>query len=179
MLWGVTTIRLRKDNSGQMSIDFLVGISIFLLAFLYLIANIPTLFVPFQSNSDELTMAADKVAATLVESELANTTDAGMPLPGIIDYSKFDALNAKIAGDSEDTRKKLGLGTGSRPYNLEIVLQEYSDSSDATNITISDGNKAGNSNVGQSRRFVTVRYNNRTGIDNFPGIKAVLVVRVW
>jgi hypothetical protein len=125
-------------------------------------------------------MAADKVAATLVETVLANTTDAGAPLPGIIDYSKFDALNSQIGSDSQGTRKKLGLDSGSRVYNLEVVLQEYSDSTYTfTNFTISDGNKAGNSNVGQSRRFVMVRYDNRTGIDNFPGIKAVLVVRVW
>jgi len=165
-----------NNNYGQISIDFLVGITIFLLAFLYLITSIPTLFIPFQSNSDELTMMADKVAATLVETELANTTEANTPLPGIIDYSKFIDMknNMSTSSGSLETRKSLGLDTGDRVYNLEVILQEYNDSTSAfTNYTISDGSSAGNSNVGQSRRFVMVRNN------DFPGTKAIMVVRVW
>ncbi len=167
-------MRNEYNCDGQISIDFLVGITIFLVAFLYLITSIPTLFIPFQSNSDELTMMADKVAATLVESELANTTAAGTPLPGIIDYSKFTRLNERINGDSIGTRKALGLDVGDRVYSLEVILQEYNDSTNTfTNYTISDGSSAGNSNVGQSRRFVMVRNN------DFPGTKAIMVVRVW
>lgn len=173
-------MRMVKDNNGQMSVDFLVGITIFLIAFLYLITAIPSLFTPFQSNSDELTMTADKVAALLVENELANNTDGGTPLPGIIDYAKFDNLNTRIKTDSIGTRTSLGLDTGNEVYNLQVVLQEYDDASDSfMNFTVSDGSQCGNENVGQSRRYVMARYSNRSAPDSFPGVKAVMVVRVW
>jgi hypothetical protein len=167
------------DDLGQMSIDFLVGVTIFILAFIFLYAAIPSMFAPFQSDSDVLTMAADKVTATLVEEELVNVT-GGEPLPGIIDYDKFNGLNGRL--NDPDELRSLGLGTSTGGvYNLQVVLQEYDDTTDTfTNITIPADVQPGNQNIGQSRRFVYVRYANTNAVPaSYPGIRSILVVRVW
>jgi hypothetical protein len=169
----------QKSDNGQVSIDFVIGIMIFIVAFLFLFAAIPSMFTPFQSNSDRLTMTADKVAANLVDNVLANKSN-DVPLPGIIDYNKFDNLNTQLNDD--DYKKSIGLGNEYGVYNIQVILQEYHTTTDSfTNFTVPlSSNQPGNQNIGQSRRYVQVRYLNRTGTtDYFPGLNAIMVVRVW
>lgn len=169
-------MRVGKDDGGQMSIDFLIGITIFLLAFTFLFAAIPSLFAPFQSNSDELTMTADRAGVVLVENLLVANTSNNMPQPGIIDIDKFNDLNAKLNGpDQVNVRKALGLDAGDCIYKIQVVLQQEN----GTNLIIPNNDQPGNQNVGQSRRFVFVRYHGTGNPANYPGLKAVLTVRVW
>lgn len=94
------------------------------------------MFVPFQSNSDELTMAADNAAMTLVENVLIDSRHAdsrlamasppasiiysGADTPGIIDHQKYmdlmNAINPGSPGYSQDNvikeKKYLGMGYG-------------------------------------------------------------------
>jgi hypothetical protein len=186
---GVLIMRVEKDNSGQMSIDFLLGITIFILAFLFLIMAIPQMFTPFQSNSDELTMIADRVGSTLVENELVSTNAMGEPLPGIVNAAKVndlrDTLNDPVLGEAK--RNSLGLDYGgAHPYQLQIEL-EYCDPNQDGSARIPDSEKfpnidPGNQNVGQSRRFVYLRDLGASGTDKikyYPGVKTIMVVRVW
>jgi hypothetical protein len=173
-------MRFNSDN-GQVSIDFVIGIMIFILAFLFLFAAIPSMFTPYQSNSDRLTMTADKVAANLVENILANES-SGMPQPGIIDYDKFDNLKTQLNNDYY--KESIGLGNEYGIYNILVILQEYN--STANNFTNSSAplsiNEPGNQNIGQSRRYVRVRHLDSSKFnttDYFPGLNAIIVVRVW
>lgn len=160
-----------------MSIDFIIGISIFLLAFIFLLAAIPSLFTPFQSNSDELTMVADRAGVVLIEDVLAMNTTNNMTRPGIIDIDKFNYLNSMLNGpDGVNVSKALGLDNGDRIYNFQVILDE----DNGTSLIIPNNNQPGNQNVGQSRRFVFVRYHDGTGtVADYPGIKALMTVRVW
>lgn len=121
---------------GQTSLDFLIGITIFLLAFIFVFAFIPKMFTPFVSNSDQLTMAADRAAEALVESVLIDTTHTdqdfaggfpaipdGAARPGIINGAKYLQLQDHISaadpvghyyspGDVIQMKKTLGLGYG-------------------------------------------------------------------
>lgn len=54
------------DESGQLTLDYLVGITIFLLALVFVFQYTTGLFTPFESSSDEVTMIADRVATTVV-----------------------------------------------------------------------------------------------------------------
>jgi hypothetical protein len=58
---------LSQDDSGQMNIDFLFGLAIFLMAFLYVFTFIPGLFVPYQASAIDLSSVAYKTGAILVE----------------------------------------------------------------------------------------------------------------
>jgi hypothetical protein len=170
-------MRMSQDTDAQMSIDFVIGVGIFLMAFIFVLIAIPGLFTPFQSNSDELTMTADRVATTLTENVLPETAPTGELLPGIVDISKYDDLKGVLSGSgSLAKRDSLGLKTGDRTYNLEVdILYE-----NGTKLSAPDNLQTGGQNIGQSRRFVYVRDpNSANSIDVYPGQKALLVVRVW
>ncbi len=173
-------MRAVKDNSGQMSIDYLIGITIFILAFIFLFTAIPSMFTPFQSNSDELTMMADRIAATLTEQTLAYRQSTSSPLmQSVVDKNLFDntyKTNLDLLYNS--------VGLDRDKYHIEARLEWYGPNPLNSNIpeihvgdAISDGSP-GNQNIGQSRRFVLVRDSTLLGAD-WPGLKAVLVVRIW
>jgi len=67
-----------KDERGQLSIDFLVGISLFILALLFMAHFIPGMFVPFQSETIDLSSVAYRTSVILVEDPgWWNKTGAG------------------------------------------------------------------------------------------------------
>lgn len=169
------------NDSAQTSLDFLVGVTIFLLAFIFVYSFIPGMFAPFNSNSDELTMTADRVAAMLVEVNLSQGS-TGAKLPGIINNSLLTSFTSKLTGsDNLNFRKSLGLiRNGNDVYNLEIVVEKQG----APQEIYSNGETLGYTNVGQSRRFVFIRDPskwdpNKTDYTNYPGIMATITVRVW
>ncbi|WP_449288758.1 DUF7287 family protein [Methanomethylovorans hollandica] len=59
------------DNNGQITVDYLVGITIFLLSLVFVFQYTNGLFTPFESSSDEVTMIADRVATTVVEDRIS------------------------------------------------------------------------------------------------------------
>ena len=58
---------LSRDDGAQSNIDFLFGLAVFLMAFLYMITFIPGLFVPYQASAVDLSSVAYKTGAVLVE----------------------------------------------------------------------------------------------------------------
>lgn len=168
----------RRDTCAQTSIDFLFGVAIFALAFIFVLIFIPGMFSPFNSNSDELTMTADRLAATLVEETL-RADSAGEKTPGIIDIDNVNTFKTKIEADASGVyRQSLGLTREGGVYSVEVEL-EIRNNPVVPIITI--GEEKGSSNIGQSRRFVIVR-NPDTTIDDddeYPGKYGILTVRVW
>jgi hypothetical protein len=170
-------VQSHTDNSAQISLDYLIGITIFLLTFIFVFAFIPGMFSPFHSNSDEITMAADRVAATLVENVLA-TGGAGSKEPCILDQASVDAFATSLAdpATSSQLRRTLGLNTtDGGQYNLEVVIDEQGMPSRVIN----NGQVPGMTNVGQSRRYALLRDSAGSGIDLYPGKPAIITVRVW
>lgn len=166
-----------SDSDAQISLDYLLGVTVFLLAFIFVFAFIPGMFAPFHSNSDVITMSADRVAATLVENTLATGT-AGNKQPCILDKAAIDAFKTNLASPATNVslRQSLGLNTtDSGQYNLEMVIEEQG----GPTIVANNGQEPGNSNVGQSRRYVLVRDSGGSGVDNYPGRAALVTVRVW
>ncbi|WP_319506294.1 hypothetical protein [uncultured Methanolobus sp.] len=47
------------DNEGQITIDYLISITMFLFAVVFVFNYTSGIFTPFQSNSDEVTLIAD------------------------------------------------------------------------------------------------------------------------
>jgi len=58
---------VHSDSSGQSSLDFLTGISIFLITFTYLVVQVPTIFAPFQTESTDLQPVAYRTCMILAE----------------------------------------------------------------------------------------------------------------
>jgi hypothetical protein len=126
-------------------------------------------------------MTADRVAANLVENILAYNSSNGEPMPGIVNLSKVNNLcGALKATDNETTRKSLGLDNGKTVYHLQVVFEMYDETTDTITPTeIPDTVVWGNQNVGQSRRFVYLRDPGAASTSGYPGIKTIMVVRVW
>lgn len=163
-----------NDTCGQISLDFISGIVIFMVTFLFLFQTLTSLFVPFQSSSDEIKSMSDRVAITLAESTsgLANSpTDNN-----IISLKKADELNYRMNTTTRynNLREDLGLSSETTLYNLNISLYDldktlYRDSS--LNVVLNNGPVLPqNTNVAQTVRVVYVEQD-----DEF----ALLYVRVW
>ena len=60
------------DDDGNLSIDFLVGFTIFMITLIYVATLIPTLFIGLQSNSIDYDAVAYRTGVILAE-------DPGMP----------------------------------------------------------------------------------------------------
>ena len=87
------------DNAGTLSIDFLAGFTIFLIAFIYVATLIPGLFIGLQSRTIDYDAVAYRTGVILVE-------DPGMPYnpswENLDDYHKGEVLRFGLAV-SKDT----------------------------------------------------------------------------
>jgi len=82
------------DDAGNLSIDFLAGFTIFMIAFIYVATMIPGLFINLQSKSIDYDAVAYRTGVILVE-------DPGMPYnpswATLTDYNKGDILRFGLA----------------------------------------------------------------------------------
>jgi hypothetical protein len=122
--------KMMKDKRGQMSIDFIAGLSLFMLALLFLAQFIPGMFVPFQTETIDLSSVAYRTSVILVEDPgwwdngTCNNTDwenqnaenisrIGLAVdrehPNMLDMSKLDVFENETLIDNENLTRKLGL----------------------------------------------------------------------
>ncbi len=163
-----------KSENAQMTIDYVAGMGIFLLSVAFVFQFMHSLFLPFQSGSDEVTLAADRVSTVLVE-RLLNEEQTGrvnMIDQGKLYYFNKTRLNYTDLASYNDALREVGLFSNETAYDLNIS---------AANLTSPDRSiyKGGptlpeNINVGQTGRLVTI-VNSSTGYKE----TAMLWVRVW
>lgn len=63
---------MKTDARGQTQIDFLIGMSVFLLAVAFTFGFVPTMIEPFSDSSGSDLQVADRSAAHLVEGALGS-----------------------------------------------------------------------------------------------------------
>ncbi|MCZ7357457.1 MAG: hypothetical protein O8C66_08015 [Candidatus Methanoperedens sp.] len=161
-----------KDDKAQMTIDYAAGMGIFLLAVAFVFQFIYGLFIPFQSGSDEVVLAADRVSTVLVERLLVADKAGAM---NIIDQGKLYYFNNMKLNHSNQTyyNNELGeLGLLSNEIIFDVNIS-------ATRLDGSIMNQSGpelpeNINIGQSKRLVLI-VNSSTGYNE----SAIISVRVW
>ena len=79
-----------NGDRAQITIDYVVGMGIFLLAIAYVFQFMYGLFIPYQSGSDEITLAADRTGSLLIERILVS--DRSMTM-NVIDQRKLYYFN--------------------------------------------------------------------------------------
>ena len=95
-----------KDKRGQMGIDFIVGISIFMLALLFFVSVISGMFLPFQTETIDLNSVSYRTSVILVE-------DAGYWNDGTNDGEDWE--------NNIDSTKRIGLAIDKmHPNELEL-----------------------------------------------------------
>ncbi|MCW7076503.1 MAG: hypothetical protein OCU18_04320 [Candidatus Syntrophoarchaeum sp.] len=137
-----------RESSGQISIDFLIGISLFLLTLVFLVQFIPTVFVSFGSESIDLSSVAYRTSVILVEdpgcwnnsatlrtesdweNHVDRTTRVGLAIdkdhPNILNLSKIEAFsNTTALNDSmliNCTTLYRIIGGNRITYNFNITI---------------------------------------------------------
>lgn len=153
------------DESGQITIDYLVGITIFLLALVFVFQYATGLFTPFESSSDEVTMIADRVATTVVEDRI-NTGDPHTS--NMVSSSLMANFFTQLDTNYASTQNSLGLNGTFFCYDLNVSLE---NSTKVISCTGKPLPQVGS--IGQTKRIVLV--------EDSSGNKqtAILSFRVW
>lgn len=115
----------RKDFNecqGLISIDYIIGISIFILSFFFLFNILTSMFIPFDSTTDEVKAMSNRISTILVESPSGIITDAQDP--NVIDTVKVSVLNESLNDPSklDDILTQFGLYTEETQYKLNVSL---------------------------------------------------------
>lgn len=162
-----------NNDYAQTTIDYIAGIGIFLVAVFFVFQFVHGLFVPFQSGSSEVTLAADRAATVLVE-RLLHAKYGG---PNVIDQGKLYYFNNTRLNYSNQTSynsvlREIGLFGNETVFDLNIAVANL-------NYPDSPVNQSGpalpeNTDIGQTNRLVLV-VNSSTGYNE----TAIISVRVW
>ncbi|MDK2892707.1 MAG: hypothetical protein PWQ49_1099 [Methanohalophilus sp.] len=149
-----------------MAIDYLVGITIFLLTVFFVFQYTSGLFTPFASDSDEITLVADRVATTIIENEMSAQS---ITTPNLVDKNRVAAFTNLLNVDYNDTIHALGLSGGYYTYNLNITIEN------STSVMYIAGEKLPYyGNIGHTKRVVLLEDKNAGTIE-----AAIVSVKVW
>lgn len=134
------------DDCGQLNLDFLFGVSVFLLTFLYAVTFIPGMFTPYQPGAIDLSAVAYRTSAMLAEDPgwCNSTANDGIPgngswenhqdcllriglandkeHPNILSLNKIKALENLVASNYTLVREKMGLN-GSIIYDINVTVE--------------------------------------------------------
>ncbi|HWR26334.1 MAG TPA: hypothetical protein VN316_00495, partial [candidate division Zixibacteria bacterium] len=153
------------------TIDYVAGMSIFLLTVAFVFQFMYGLFTPFQSSSNEITLASDRVSTILVDRLLADRSGA----LSVVDQSKLFYFNNTKLNYSNRTSYKnslgeLGLNSSEIFFDMNISVARLNES-----IMNQSGPELPEKlDVGQTRRLVLI-LNSSTGYNE----SAYILVRVW
>ena len=145
--------KMRKDEKGQMSIDFLVGMSLFMLALIFLVLVIQGMFLPFQTETIDLNSVAYRTSVILVEDpgwgdkgtdwekqNIENVSRIGLAIdkahPNMLDMKKLAVFENKTLINNANLARKLGLyrhiGNSDVYYGYNITIADLNDMPIAT-----------------------------------------------
>ncbi len=153
------------DENGQITLDYLVGITLFLLALVFVFQYTTGLFIPFESSSDEVTMIADRVATTVVEDRISS---GDSQTPNIVNSNLLDELFTQLNTSYRSTQDSMGLNGTFFLYDLNISLENGTKVLSCAGKTLPH-----TGNIGQNKRVVLVE-DSDGNIHN-----AILSFRVW
>jgi hypothetical protein len=154
------------NNSAQINIDYLISITIFLFAIFFVFQFTSGLFTPFQSDSDETTLIADRTSILIVENIMSV---GNVAVPNLINETKVNELFTQLDGDYYPTIDAIGLNGTYHSYNLNVTL----DNSTAV-INYAGRTLPSSGNIGQTKRVVVLMDTDSGTTEN-----AILSVRVW
>ncbi|MDW7777092.1 MAG: hypothetical protein SCH39_12280 [Methanosarcinales archaeon] len=181
-----TTLKLRSDctkkytvfpfgdTHAQISLDFIAGVVIFMMTFIFLFQTLTNMFVPFQTNSDEVKSVSDRVTKTLVESTkglASSQSDVN-----VISINRAEYINSLMdnASTYRTMQEEWGLYSSSNIYTINMSLYNTDGSlylNGTGGVVLNNGPQVPQStNVAQTIRVVYVDADDTI---------AILHVRVW
>lgn len=109
------TSRSTDRDRGQTTIDFAIGIGVFLLVIAFVLTSVPNLLEPFDRNVQDDTVAADRIADHLTEDLLGSPEE-----PYVFDHACTIAFfeNESVNPDDDDAGENTnGNGTFGGVYD--------------------------------------------------------------
>jgi hypothetical protein len=158
-----------KGEGAQITIDYIAGMSIFLLAVAFVFQFMYGLFAPFQSGSDDVTLAADRASTILVERLLVADN---IKAANVIDEKKLSNFFSELKNNETDALNDTGLfATKTVAFDLNVSVVNIT-----SNRLIIQGGRSlpENTDIGQTIRAVLI-VNSTNGNQTY----AILSVRVW
>lgn len=144
-----------RDDDGNINIDFLVGLMVFVLAFSYVMTAIPGIFIPYQSTSIDLGSVVYRTSSILVEdpgwftdkatnvsfsnweqgSNLNNVMRVGLAIdkrsPNVLSMDKIRAMQGL---PYLKVRDKMGLNN-TVMYDFSLTLRKIGSDSPLLNLS--------------------------------------------
>ncbi len=163
-----------------MTIDYIAGIGIFLLAVFFVFQFVLSLFVPFQSGADKVTLAADRASMVMVERLLHADKTGGLNIidQGKLYYFNNTRLNYSSQDNYTSALREIGLFSNENVFDLNMSVAypngTIMNRTDTSFPLVSGPALPDNTDVGQTNRLVLI-INSSTGYNQ----TAVISVRVW
>jgi len=132
------------DDGGQSNIDFMFGVGVFLVTFLYVATFIPGIFIPYQPGAIDLSSVVyrtsailaedpgwfshDNVNGTAWEENINDLSRVGLAddkdHPDVLSMDKINALNGILANKSNyaSVRDNMGL-YGTVEYDVDVSVK--------------------------------------------------------
>lgn len=158
------------NDKGQVTVDYLISITIFVFTIFFVFQYLSGLFTPFESNSDEVTLIADRVSTQVVEAIMS---EGDVATSNFVTSTKVDAFFAQLNGSYDDTRAFLGLMGTYIEHDVNITIEKNINGSSVL-VNSSGQILPSIGNVGQTKRIILFM-NDTTGITD----NRILSVRVW
>lgn len=158
-----------KSENAQVTIDYITGMGIFLISIAFVFQFTNTLFIPFHSGSDEVTLAADRASTVLVERILRAE---GAETMNMIEQSKLESFINVTEFNRTNGLGELGLFSEFIIFDLNVSVTNLTNPGApmySGGLELPD-----NTNVGQASQLVLV-VNSSTGYNE----TAIISVRVW
>ncbi|MFZ2410569.1 MAG: hypothetical protein WAW23_03265, partial [Candidatus Methanoperedens sp.] len=145
---------------------------IFLLAVFFVFQFVLSLFVPFQSGADKVTLAADRASIVMVERLLHADKTGGLNIidQGKLYYFNNTRLNYSNPDNYTSALREIGLFSNESVFDLNMSVAYLN----GTLMYQSGPSLPDNTDVGQTNRLVLI-INSSTGYNE----TAVISVRVW
>ncbi|MDG6244206.1 MAG: hypothetical protein QCH31_07420 [Methanolobus sp.] len=153
------------DNKGQITIDYLISITIFLFAVIFIFNYTSGIFTPFSSNSEETTLIADRTSTALVENILSEGDET---VPNLVSKEKAEIFFTELNTNYTDTTSYLGLSGSFARYDFNVTLENGTGI-----INMAGKPMPSRVNVGQTRRVILIK--DDTGDTEV----AIMSFRVW
>jgi uncharacterized protein (UPF0333 family) len=154
------------NSKGQITIDYLISVTIFLFAIVFVFNYTSGIFTPFSSNSDEVTLLADRTATVLVE-KLLNQGDE--TVPNMANETKVENFLTELDTNYDATIAYLGLTGSYLRYDLNVTMENESGVVGMAGKVIPSG-----VNVGQTKRVVLLKYEETGNTET-----VMMSFRVW
>ncbi|WP_158057452.1 DUF7287 family protein [Halorussus halophilus] len=156
-----TNSRTRGETAptsrAQTNIDFVVGMSVFLLTVLFVVAFLPSVFEPFTDSNGGDALAADRTASLLAEQLLADpTTPAILDEPCTREFFDADGSTAGCSFDADAADLPAAVGVGSNTH-VNVTVEEGGVVQSSDGVELRAGNEPSETNsVVVARRVVVL-----------------------